>query len=495
MSYEDQIDQDLDEDARFMEDEFSTEDIEREMHQRLLVEKGKALPIKRIIVNYWTTSMHGAKLGIKKDAQWQSKSRQFSQDMEIKGDVLFEFDERLIKEELALKYFEVKKAKELGKDLAEIKRDKKSYEDLILKEFRALSDEKLDEILKENNEKLPEIPRENDRKLIIAINGRFWDLKKKDTSQTRTIDKSEDTNDGIVDGKEFLENYLVRKFGPFAPINRRLIIKLFRDIDHSDVSLKGAWMGTVEQSLLNSMQLTFGEKDPLYAGALKLPGFDYTVNLVRSHAITGQRFVLPVIHKMINWEELIERCIIEQKDLLTQVAMKLPMNYYVHYFLIEGKRFTPGTDYVVKDPMNDNKIVAEIDGRAIDIGGRWDIKFKDKELSKDPLVRLNLILFACLVKFHPEVQNVMRRLYKELKKKSKTFSDDQLKAALMKYIKKIEDKRKVDLPDKEKRVDFALDLLRSRLTGNEIETALGFKYHFKLTPHELSMFFNPRRVR
>ncbi len=42
--------------------------------------------IKKIDVDFWATSLHGAEIGIRQQAQWQSKSRAFSKDMEIIGE-------------------------------------------------------------------------------------------------------------------------------------------------------------------------------------------------------------------------------------------------------------------------------------------------------------------------------------------------------------------------------------------------------------------------
>src|SRR5512137_2504875 len=95
---------DVDEDGKTGEDEYSTEDIEREASSKLMIERGRALPVKKIVVNMWKTGMHGARIGIKKDAQWQSKSRQFSPEMDIVGDVLYEFDELKMMDDKILKY-------------------------------------------------------------------------------------------------------------------------------------------------------------------------------------------------------------------------------------------------------------------------------------------------------------------------------------------------------------------------------------------------------
>ncbi|MHA1680506.1 MAG: hypothetical protein ACTSUE_05820 [Promethearchaeota archaeon] len=493
MTYEDEYDQDIDEDSRMQEDEFSAEDIEREASSRLMVERGEPLPIKKIIVNFWLTKAHGAKVGIKKAAQWQSKSRQFNPEMEIVGDVLYEFDEDKLVSDHALKYWEVEEAKRLNMDLKDIKADPKIYEKMILKPFESVPTKDKRVILDKNNERIPKIPPENDRKLIIAINERYWDTKKPDKSKMEEVDID---NDGKADRKKFLENYLVRKFGEFADLNRRVIIKLFRDMAHSRREMQGAWMGTIEQSLVLSMSQTFGEKDPLFSGIITLPGFDYQVQINRSHAITGQRFVLPLIERKLDLRDLFEASILQEIDIEPESAESIPTDYHTRWYLIEGKRFTPGTDYNIRDPQNGNRKVGSINGKMVDIGGKWEIVITDDALASDPLFRANIILFTCLVKFHPEAQKVMRRLYKELKRKVKQFSDDELRAMLSMYLDNLEKKRKEKFDDKTKKIEFALKLLKtSKYSNAEIMDLLRLKYDMHITPHELSMIFNPRRVR
>nr|MDO8086611.1 hypothetical protein [Candidatus Sigynarchaeum springense] len=486
---------DIDEDGKVGEDEYSTEDIEREASSKLMIEKGRALPVKKIIVNLWRTGAHGARIGIKKDAQWQSKSRQFSPEMDIVGDVLYEFDELKMMDEKILKYYEIDRAKELGQPLEEIKKDPKTYRKLIIDPLAKLPKAKKQEYMDKNNEKLDPIPAENDRKLIIALNQRYWDTEIEDRSAMEEVDIDQD---GKADKKKYLQNYLTRKFAEFAGINRRLIIKVFRDIAHSEIDKRGIWMGTIEQSLLESMALTFGEKDPLFSAVITLPGFDYQIQLVRSHAVTGHRFVMPVISRRVDMEELFEMSVEKGINMAQEIKStdKLPINFYVRYFLIEGKRFTPGTDYIVKDPMNGYKVVAEIDGRAIDVGGKWEITFKDDSLAKDPLFRSNLVMFATIIKFHPEAQKVMRSLYNEMKKKAKDISDDELQAALAMYIEKLEKRKGITIPDKPQRIAFAMKLIKSEKYDKvDMAQLLRSKYSMNITPHELSMMFNPRRVR
>jgi len=491
---EDQI-RDVDEDGKTGEDEYSTEDIEREASSKLMIERGRALPVKKITVNMWKTGMHGARIGIKKDAQWQSKSRQFSPEMDIVGDILYEFDELKMMDDKILKYYELDRAKELGQSIEDIKKDPDTYEKLILKPLEKLPKAKKQEYMDKNNEKLDPIPAENDRKLIIALNMRYWDTEVEDKSKMEEVDVDQD---GKADKKQYLPNYLTRKFAEFAGINKRLIIKVFRDMAHSEIDKRGIWMGSIEQSLLESLASTFGEKDPLFSGVITLPGFDYQIQLIRAHAVTGHRFVMPVISRRVDMEELFELSVEKGVNVAQEIksSEKLPMNFYVRYFLIEGQRFTPGTDYWVKDPMNGYKIVARIDGRAVDIGGRWDITIKDDALAKDPLFRSNLVMFTTMIKYHPEAQKSMRSLYNELKKKVKQISDEELQASLAMYIEKLEKRKGITIPDKPARIAFAINLIKSE-KYDKVDTAqlLRHKYYMNITPHELSMIFNPRRVR
>jgi hypothetical protein len=286
-------------------------------------------------------------------------------------------------------------------------------------------------------------------------------------------------------------------------MNRRLIVKVFRGLGCSDSNKAGLWMGTVEQSLYDSMLLTFGEKDPLYSGIISLPGFDYQTRLVRSHAITGQRFVLPIVRQEPDLEELLRMSILNKEDV--DPTKKKATNYYVHYYLIEGKRFSPGSDYIVRDPQNKMKKIASIDNRAVDIGGRWDITFFDREISKDPIFRQSLILFASMIKFHPEAQRTMRKLYKELKRTIKEPSEDEVEALLYSYLENILGTREfiqeygetITETKKKELVEFAKHQLRTAKIFENVSLSelLETKYNMNITAHELTMLFNPRRVR
>ena len=43
--------------------------------------------VNKIVVNTWNTSMHGANIGIKKETEYQAKSRLFTKEYKIRGDV------------------------------------------------------------------------------------------------------------------------------------------------------------------------------------------------------------------------------------------------------------------------------------------------------------------------------------------------------------------------------------------------------------------------
>ncbi|MFX1520951.1 MAG: hypothetical protein ACFFCD_13620 [Promethearchaeota archaeon] len=268
-----------------MSDKFNVDDIEKEEQ----VPPEEKFEAKEIEINYWRTPLHGAKIGIKKEAVRAAQSRQFTKEMDVWGDITF---------------------------------------------------------------------KEKERKEVIGLNTGFFDLDD--------------------------DSPLAKKYGNDADKNRRIVIKTFTELTETG---GGRWTGTIEQSLAESLVLSAGERDPLPAFIVGIPGFDYLTRVVRSHTMTGARYVFALIDEKTNETRIFE---------------------------ISAARMALGSDFKVKD-VGTGKKVADIDGKLLDVGGRWTIKLRDKELYDNTVFRRILILFSSAAKWLPEANETLNKLLKAIK--------------------------------------------------------------------------------
>jgi len=219
----------------------------------------------------------------------------------------------------------------------------------------------------------------------------------KDKGKEWTIAFNEDTWD--VDDESKLRSRFKDK--KEAKMNRRIIIKTFTKLDDKK---GGRWTGTLESSLIDSMSLSIGTRKPLPVFKVVLPGDKFVYNIYRNHTLAGQRYMFYIIDE-------------KTKEF--------------RYFEIESEMFAIGEDFRVEDCAT-GKQVAYVDGKVIDIGGKWEIKFKDKNLAGNPTFRQILILFACLSKFLDDVNDSVKDLYKAITKKKYKFRPDAFELSLYK---------------------------------------------------------------
>jgi hypothetical protein len=179
---------------------------------------------------------------------------------------------------------------------------------------------------------------------------------------------------------------LGKKYGKDADKNRRIVVKTFSALTEGGGG--GRWTGSIEQSLTESLVLSAGERDPLPAFIVNIPGYDFLIRIVRAHTMTGARYVFPLIDEDTNETRIFE---------------------------ISAARMTLGSDFKVKEVATGKK-VADIDGKMLDLGGKWEIKLRDKELYGNRVFRRILILFACATKWLPEANETLEKLLKAIKK-------------------------------------------------------------------------------
>ncbi|MBD3350791.1 MAG: hypothetical protein GF364_04815 [Candidatus Lokiarchaeota archaeon] len=345
-------------------DDYSVQDIAQEKE---IVAVGREA-YSRMEVDLYKTKMHGAIIGVRQKDQYMSKSRQFTHNMEVKGEIKFFY----------------------GYD-EENKKERDGYTEVVV----------LDEY--------------------------WWDADK-----DSELYKRAESNYPEYDPDEY------------AKIMRRLILKTFIGLDEAHDENKGRWTGTIEESQIMSFCLSFGEKDPLPFFWINAPGFKYRIPLFRTHAVTGERYVFPLF---------------DEDGVVTP--------YY-----IEAKRFTPGSDFQVYNAATWEK-VAWVDDRSTNIGGKVDVQLfeENDDLNRNRVFRRVLLLFAAASKyFHPLYKNYSK-IYKAMVKQ-KDYKKD---------LKKKEEKGE-DLTELNEKYAKAMQKLK-------------FLKKYEVSPTELSLHFNPRRVR
>ncbi|MHA1376999.1 MAG: hypothetical protein ACTSRG_01330 [Candidatus Helarchaeota archaeon] len=188
---------------------------------------------------------------------------------------------------------------------------------------------------------------------------------------------------------------LSKKHGKFTHLNSRIIIKLFNELKDNK---GGNWKGSLELSILESLVLTIGERvGPLPVFYIILPRYPYVIRLIRSHTRMGQRYIFPIIDK-------------ENKE-------------PTRIFEIEKKMISAGLDFKVEDSYTE-KEVANVDGKLLDLGGKWVIHIKDKTLKNNRIFRMVVMLFACLCKYIEEINDNIKNLHEQVTKKKYKFQPD-----------------------------------------------------------------------
>lgn len=344
-------------------DNYSSEDIALEKKD---VDVGREA-YSRFEVDLYKTKLHGAMIGIRQKDQYMAKSRQFTKQTEVIGEVKFFY----------------------GFDL---EKERDGYTE------------------------------------VVTIDTHFWDIEKDSDIYKRAAQVYKEYDPEI-----------------YSKIMRRLVIKTFIGLDKENEDNRGRWTGSIEESQIVSLCLTFGEKDPLPFFWINLPGFNYRIPVFRTHAVTGERYVFPMMD--------------EKTGVVTP--------YY-----IEAKRFTPGSDFSVYNACTWEK-VAWVDDRAVNVGGKVDIQlFQENDaLNRDRVFRRILILFSAATKYFHDIYKNYRIIYKGLTAQ-KRYKNDVKKAQ----------KKGTDLAEVNAKYEKAMKKVK-------------FLKEYQVPQMEFTLHYNPRRVR
>ena len=151
---------------------------------------------------------------------------------------------------------------------------------------------------------------------------------------------------------------------------KRIVIKWF-NMDSV------AHIGTIEEIVLTSLHASIASNDELPAFKIVIPNFNFLIDLKKEHT----RF--PKIGEMFS-------CSFKDKD----------GNW--HPIIFDEKRITIGSDWDVK--IGDGtRIVAKIDEKVLNVGGKIIVTFLDKDLYKTAPFFKTVILFAMMCNFKKEI--------------------------------------------------------------------------------------------
>lgn len=188
-------------------------------------------------------------------------------------------------------------------------------------------------------------------------------------------------------------------------------------------------------------------------GTVKIDGEDYGILAIRENAWKEKdhlekRFVMKLFSPSGYWRASIER--LQGESFANSLATKEPSPVYTcvfkhtrnlfrikrlaHFprfqgqifgfsylnendafqtFVIDDKRIRFGSDWVIKDIHN--KIVAKIDGKFMNLGGRFKIQIFKETLAKDKSFYTMLILFSSTLRYYKDIKKNIKKALKELK--------------------------------------------------------------------------------
>ncbi|MFX0113708.1 MAG: hypothetical protein ACFFB3_04105 [Candidatus Hodarchaeota archaeon] len=176
--------------------------------------------------------------------------------------------------------------------------------------------------------------------------------------------------------------------------HQRLIIKLFSD--------SMAWKGTFEELLGPGLAHTLAVDQPMPVFMANVPKHD---PLIRIEKIARVRSVGKKIYgfEILRKEKALE------------------------FYKVDAARFSLGKDWDVYDFRD--KQIAHVDGKMMDIGGRYEIKFF-KEYEPSPPLEDILVMFAASQRFLDDVEDRLMKVAKGIRKGKYTIDLDSDEAAL-----------------------------------------------------------------
>jgi hypothetical protein len=164
------------------------------------------------------------------------------------------------------------------------------------------------------------------------------------------------------------------------PLERRFVMKMF--------SPSGYWRGSIERLQGESFAISHATKEPCPAFICI---FKHTRNLFR---------IKRLAHYPRFQGQVFGFSYLDENDIFKS-------------FVLDDKRLTPGSDWMVKD-IHDN-VIARINGKFANLGGKFKIAILDEKLASDKTFFNMLILFSSTLRFLKDIKKNIKKSMKELK--------------------------------------------------------------------------------
>ena len=164
------------------------------------------------------------------------------------------------------------------------------------------------------------------------------------------------------------------------PLERRFVMKIF--------SPSGYWRCSIERLQGESFAVSHATKEPC---PVYICVFKHTRNLYR---------IKRLAHFPRFQGEVFGFSYLDENDIFRS-------------YMIDDKRLTFGSDWMIKDIHNN--IVARIDGKFMNVGGRFKVKILDPILAEDTTFINILTLFSSTLRFHKDIKKNIKKSIKELR--------------------------------------------------------------------------------
>ncbi|MHA1279388.1 MAG: hypothetical protein ACTSQI_06905 [Candidatus Helarchaeota archaeon] len=158
----------------------------------------------------------------------------------------------------------------------------------------------------------------------------------------------------------------------------RLIIRFFDENGH--------WEGSIEEDTVLGMAYSLAYKEALPAFNLFIKGNSKIFKITPIEEGISDKLIMPIIL---------------QKD-----------GKIIDFLLFDRKQFTMGDDWEIYRLHERKKILADLDSKKLDIGGKVEVRIYDPELKNNKIFINTLILFASTIKFFGEVKKKLKEAFK-----------------------------------------------------------------------------------
>jgi len=153
------------------------------------------------------------------------------------------------------------------------------------------------------------------------------------------------------------------------------------------------FLGSVEEMVAESIANSTGSDDTIPCFRIVLPNYKYVISLMKNHTR------LPKIGEVFSF------CLYCEKSQSDSSKWQI--------FTFDEKRLTIGSDWEVL--LGEDRILAKIDEKILNIGGKFNVFFFDEEYYNDLNFFRVVILFTMMLKFKNEIFKKIIHIRKSMK--------------------------------------------------------------------------------